>query len=246
MLRLVRIILLKLLGVKSYLRIISSIYIKLINMGWGKSKYPELHYLKNIINLGYNCIDIGANMGYYSYFLSKYSGPTGKIYAIEPVPLFCKIWEKNTSKTKFKNLTLFPFALGEKDSHVEMGTPMINGILHHGMTKIITKNDSGFNKTFTVEMKNPENLFSEIQKIDFIKIDVEGYESIVVENMIETIRKHKPLIQSELSGAENRLKVIKTITDLGYSVNYLKGNHLELATPEIVNTYQNDFYFKPN
>lgn len=215
-------------------------------MGWGKSKYPELHFLKNVIKKGYNCIDIGANMGYYSYFLSKYSGTTGKIYAIEPVPLFCKIWEKNTSKSKFKNLTLFPFALGEKDSHVEMGTPMINGILHHGMTKVITENDSVFKTTFTVEMKNPENLFSEIQKIDFIKIDVEGYESIVVENMIETIKKHKPLIQSELSGRENRLHVIKTISDLGYSVNYLKDNHLELATPEIVNTYQNDFYFKPD
>ncbi len=246
MLRLIRIILFKVLGVKLYLRLISSIYIKLIDLGWGKAKYPELHYLKNIIKPGYNCIDIGANMGYYSYFLSKYSGQTGKIFAIEPVPLFCKIWEKNTSKSRQNNLTLLPFALGEKESQAEMGTPIINGILHHGMTKVITKSDSLYNKTFTVEMKNPDNLFSSIEKIDFIKIDVEGYESIVVENMKETINKHKPLIQSELSGAGNRLNVIKIITDLGYSVNYLKDNHFEIATPEIIETYQNDFYFKPN
>jgi len=245
MIKLFRILFFKILGHKNYLKLISTVYIKLIKMGWGKSKYQELHFLKHIIKPGFSCLDIGANVGYYSVFLSKYAGISGKVFAIEPVPLFCDIWQKNTSKSKYKNLSLFPYALGEKESEVEMGTPVINGVFHHGMTKIITDSHDNYTKTFTVEMKNPNQLFSSIDKIDFIKIDVEGYESVVLGNMRDIIIKHMPLIQSELSGYENRNTVISFLKELGYSVNYLNKNKLEEASLEIIENIEKDFYFIP-
>lgn len=231
------------LGQKTYLQLISSCYIKLIKMGWGEKKYQELHYLKEIIKPGFSCIDIGANMGYYSVFLSKYTGPNGKVFSVEPVPLFCEIWKKNTAKTEHKNLTLFPYALGEKESSVEMSTPVINGIFHHGMTKVITDNKKEYDNPFSVEMKNPEQLFSNLDKIDFIKIDVEGYESVVLSNMCEIIKKHKPLIQSELSGDGNREKVIRILTEIGYSVYNLTDRKLVESSPEMIKTIEKDFYF---
>ncbi len=238
-----RIILYKVFGLKTYLRFVSKIYIKYINLGFGKAKYQELHHLKNIIKQGDVCLDIGANMGYYSYFMSKLSGKEGKVYAVEPVPLFANIWSKNMKKFAGEKLVLFPFALGERESQIEMGMPSVNGVIHHGMTKVVTDGDSSFEKTFKAEMKNPDKLFSDIDRLDFIKVDVEGYESLVFANMLETIKKHSPLIQSELSGQENRVKSIEFLDGVGYQAHYLNVDKFEIADQSKLDNYTGDFYF---
>jgi hypothetical protein len=84
----IRNILLQVLGLKLYLRLISKIYITCISLGMWKKKYPELFYLDSILKPGNTCIDIGANLGYYSTKMSKLVGISGKVYAIEPIPLF--------------------------------------------------------------------------------------------------------------------------------------------------------------
>lgn len=238
-----RIVLYKVFGLKTYLRFVSKIYIKYINLGFGKSKYQELHHLKKIVKPDSVCLDIGANMGYYSYFMSKYSGQNGKVYAVEPVPLFAEIWSKNMWKFKGDRLVLFPFALGEKEIEIEMGMPSVNGVIHHGMTKVVSESDSSFEKTFKAEMKNPDKLFAEIEKLDFIKVDVEGYESQVFCNMLETIKKHSPLIQSELSGKENRMKSIELLNSIGYKPHYLQAEKFEIADQDKLDNYNGDFYF---
>jgi predicted PolB exonuclease-like 3'-5' exonuclease len=94
-------------------------------------------------------------------------------------------------------------------------------------------------------MKIPDKVFADIAKIDFIKIDVEGYEHLVFENMIQTIEKHKPLIQSELSGKENRQSVISILKSLGYKTCILKNNNIVEASSKDIENHEQDFYFKP-
>jgi len=258
----IKYLLYKILGLKIYLKIVSYIYIKYMDWGFGKTKYTELHYLKNIIKPDFFCIDIGANLGYYSYFLSKLIGKDGKLIAIEPVPLFGKIWEKNIRRLKIKNAVLYPYALGAENKKVKMGMPVIKGNVHHGMTKIIEniniyqkkkftsirKNKNNIGKIFNVEMKIPDELFEKLKKLDFIKIDIEGYEYIALKNMKKTLRKHKPIIQAELSGKENRRKSIELLYYMSYNIYILKSNQLveiiydETDNDEIDN-YDGDFYF---
>lgn len=126
-----------------------------------------------------------------------------------------------------------------------MGMPLINGELHHGMTKIIADDNTGFNQKFKVKMQNPDFLFEQLNKIDFIKIDVEGYESTVFENMKSTINKHKPLIQSELSGAKNRSKVIFILEQAGYETCILENSNFIHASDSSKLNYPGDFYFRP-
>jgi FkbM family methyltransferase len=246
MIRFVKKYLLKIFGVKIYLKIISKVYIFLISKGYGKKHYPELFFLAKILKHGSYCIDIGANVGYYSFFMSKYIGENGKLIAIEPIKLFADIWHKNMKTTRNKNFKLLNIALGETQKSVSMGTPVFNGILHHGMTKIINDNESNILFKTEVEMKIPDEVFSEMEKLDFIKIDVEGYESIVLQNMKNVISKHKPLIQAELSGKQNREVVIKFLKELSYTVNILDNNKLIEITNDKIETYQNDFYFVPD
>lgn len=234
----------KILGLKSYLQVVSRIYIKYIQLGFGKKKYSELHYLKDIVKPGFICIDIGANVGYYSFFMSKLCGEKGKLFAIEPIPVFAEVWKKNVSNSKINNITLYQCALGGENKNVKMGMPMIDGVVHHGMTRIVSVEDSSYEKLFDVQMRIPDELFKDLDKIDFIKVDIEGYENIAFENMKATLSRHKPLIQSELSGKGNREKTIKILSEISYVPHVLINNKLVEISSNDIESYNNDFYFK--
>ncbi len=236
-------ILFTLFGIENYLKLVSRTYVWMIQAGFYKKKYPEIFFLKKLIHEGDTCIDIGANLGYYSYFMSKHIGAHGKLIAVEPVPLFGKIWGHNMRRLKSKNFQLFSCALGEKEGSISMGTPQINGVLHHGMTHVIDENTENVSLKFNVQMKIADTLFSDIEKLDFVKVDVEGYEHLVFGNMINTIDKFRPVIQSELSGSENRSAVISLLRQYNYEAMVLRNGELTPATDNDIESGNSDFYF---
>jgi len=219
----------------------------LVGSGMMQKKYPELFFLKKIIRPGFTCLDIGANLGYYSTFLSRLVGAAGKVMAVEPVPLFQEIWKENVKASGLANLTMWPYALGGQNTRIQMGTPERNGLLHHGMTKIMSSAQDNYARTYEVEMKIPDELFMNLNRLDFVKCDVEGYEYEVFRNMQETLRKFKPLIQTELNGTENRQQVKDLLTAIGYETYILSPNQTLLPCNNVLlKDHGGDFYFKFN
>lgn len=234
------------LGFEGYLRLISGTYLWLTGKGLLNKQYPELFYLKELVRPGHFCLDIGANLGYYSAFLSKLAGPNGHVYAVEPVPVFQAIWKDNVKRFGLNNLTLLPYALGSENTKIGMGTPTRNGLVHHGMTKVMQPGTEEYVHQYRVEMKIPDELFANLPRLDFVKCDVEGYEQQVFANMQQTLRKHKPVIQTELNGAENRQAVHQLLQQLGYRAHVLKAGNLEpVAQNQLTTVAQSDFYFLP-
>ncbi len=242
----IRSLLLQTLGTESYLGLVSSAYIRLISAGFLKAKYPELFYLKQLIKPGFTCVDIGANVGYYSVFLSKYAEKAGHVYAVEPVPLFANVFLKNTSRFAQNNITLYQCALGAERKKVTLGTPLIDGVFRHGLTKIMDSNATETaSQTYEAQMEVADELFSALSKIDFLKCDVEGYEVILFPQMIETLKRCKPIIQIEISSEENRKSLMDLLAPIGYKPYKLaNGNLVELITQEALSYELGDFYFK--
>ncbi|MCC7050715.1 MAG: FkbM family methyltransferase [Bacteroidia bacterium] len=125
--------------------------------------------------------------------------------------------------------------------------PLVNGVIHHGMTKISGTSNEPVAETFNATMRIPDKLFIDLKQLDFIKCDVEGYEHFVFENMVNTIQKFKPIIQCELGGtADNRKKVIQLLESIGYKTYILNNYTLVAASATQKENWSNDFYFKPN
>ena len=156
----IRKLLVKLLGIKGYLKLISSIYLKMIVLGFFKKKYAELHFIQKIIQPHDVVIDIGANLGYYSFFMAKSIHKNGALFAIEPIPLFADVWKKNMRKYQAnKNIKLFNVALGdEAKAAVKMSIPIVHGIVRHGLTKIDNHNVDQAALSFEVPMYIGEQL----------------------------------------------------------------------------------------
>jgi FkbM family methyltransferase len=248
----IRKVLVKVVGIKTYLIWVSKIYITLINFGFSKSKYAELYFTQKIVKEGDTVLDIGANLSYYSYFLAKKIGDSGKLLAVEPIPLFAGIWRKNMSKYKTENIKLFNCALGNKEkAAVNMSIPIVNGVVRHGLTKVDGQKDEKVHEKileFKVPMHIGDELFlsENLTQLNYLKCDVEGYEQFVMPSLKKTISKFKPLIQIELNGKENRENVVSFLLPLNYSICILVNNKLKQIQQTEIHNYNQDFYFLNN
>ncbi|MES2780010.1 MAG: FkbM family methyltransferase [Bacteroidota bacterium] len=241
-----RALLLKTLGTERYLSLVSRIYIRMIKGGMMKAKYPELFYLEQLIKPGFICIDIGANVGYYSTMLSRLCGNNGHVHAVEPVQLFQSVFNRNMRAFQCTNVTLHPVALGGETSTITMGTPVIDGVFRHGLTHVVEPNEdvTGMH-TYSVNMRRPDDLFVSLQRVDFMKCDVEGYEVFLMPHFTNLIAKFKPLIQIEISSAENRESIMNLFARFGYHPFKLSTGTLVKMTASEAIAYENgDFYFK--
>jgi len=239
-------LLVKIVGLKTYLSWISKIYIFLISKGYSKTKYAELYFTKQIVKEGDTVLDIGANLAYYSYFLADKVGQTGQLLAVEPIPLFAEVWRKNMRK--YSNFKLFNCALGnEEQTSVTMSIPIVNGVVRHGLTKIDGQGEESWGRLleFKVPMHIGDSLLASenLKQLNFIKCDVEGYEQYVIPSLEKSITEFKPLIQIELNGKENRQNVTDFLVKLNYQVFILKQNKLNQLAVEDIHTVNQDFYF---
>lgn len=248
MMKQLRKMLVRTLGFERYIRFVSRVYLRLVSAGWGRQKYPELFFLEKIVRPGFVCLDIGANLGYYSVALSRLAGAQGQVLAVEPIPDFQAIWRDNVRLSGVSNLTLLPYALGGQNTTVQMGTPERNGLLHHGMTKIAATNtQEHYARTYEVPMRVPDELFAHLPRLDFVKCDVEGFEHEVFRHMQATLRRFQPLIQTELNGLENRRAVVSLLAELGYKPFVLSARSelVPCSAAQLSSSVTADFYFQP-
>jgi len=193
--------------------------------------YDLHYYVKNLINKGNTVIDIGANLGYYSFLFAKWVGTSGHVYAVEPIRIYNEVY--NTKAKKFKNITLLPYALGSENKEIEMVSPTKEDYLRTGLPHVYEESRDGklddIKFRFKAEMKRPSELFSNIKKIDYIKCDVEGFEFNILSEMKDIINKHKPKVQVEVWG-NNKQQILQLFEEMNYEAYFLNSKkELELV-----------------
>ena len=132
-------------------------------------------------------LDVGAHVGIWSRNLvEKFKN----IYAFEPVPKHIECWKQNMSQCDFTHF-LNTVALGDENVINEMYVPIMNS----GMASLVWPTPD----TQTIEIETRTLDSYEFDQVDFIKIDVEGFEINVLRGAENTIRKHKPVMFIEIS-----------------------------------------------
>jgi FkbM family methyltransferase len=168
--------------------------------------------VKKLINNNDVIIDIGANLGYFSKTFSRLS-PNGKVICVEPLPQYYSILSYFLKNRK--NVEIHNVALGKEAGEVTMILPKSNGMIRTGLPYISKGNEKTKHPTQQVKIINPNSLLQDLNKIDYIKCDVEGFEWVIFQELKGLISKHKPLIQIEIS-IENRSNMLQFFTELNY------------------------------
>jgi FkbM family methyltransferase len=145
---------------------------------------------------GAQVLDVGANIGCTALALSQIVGD-GKVVAVEPVPRTFALLTKNVGTVP--NIIRQNFAFGR-----EAGTlPMQGSETNLSGAFIASEFHTGRAGHFTVDVsvRTVDETFPSLglEKLDFIKLDVEGFELDVLEGASETLRKYKPRVVLEMN-----------------------------------------------
>ena len=163
-----------------------------------------LNYIKQFKSELNNVIDVGSHVGFWS---KEFTELFKHVYAFEPMNEVRECYIKNITKS---NYTLYPYGLGAEEKKVKIQ---------------YEPNESG--NTFITPLGNreievyPLDQF-EFNKIDYIKIDAEGYEIEVCKGALKLIERDKPFIHIEMKKkVMNKVGLTQnTIYDFFESINY--------------------------
>ncbi|MCC6290277.1 MAG: FkbM family methyltransferase [Chitinophagaceae bacterium] len=149
-------------------------------------------YLAKIIKPGDICLDIGANVGYFSVLMSALSGDTGRTIAVEPNPDIAKLL-RLTSGLNGPGFEVSELALADKEGKLRLRVPedsFGDASIINRVDRLIKPKSSFKVRTTTLDIMLRE---LNLSKVDVIKMDVEGAEPFVFEGMKETIANNKDL-----------------------------------------------------
>lgn len=161
-------------------------------------------YLQSNVKHGDTVVDIGANVGYFTKQLAGLVGKKGKVIGFEPSEINWKYLAKNVAG--HKNVAIEQAALSDVDGvqqfSEDRANPGENGLSRKGNLCVKTTTMEGWMRA------------NRIQKINLIKIDVEGAEVMVLKGAKTTIRNQKNIVVICECNPEALQKLGYTNTDL--------------------------------
>lgn len=130
--------------------------------------------IKNIIHEGDVGIDLGANIGYFTMLMANLVGTSGKIFSFEPEPQNFEILQKNIKQNHLKNVVANQSAIGDINGKIKLYLSNTNAGWHKVFPKQFIDYEVS-DKNIDVKICSLDKEFID-KKIDFIKMDIEGYE----------------------------------------------------------------------
>jgi FkbM family methyltransferase len=144
------------------------------------------HICNDFVRDDYVCVDLGANIGMKSLLLSQYV-PDGCVVAIEAAPRIAALLEQNIARSGRKNIRIVNSAIGDRDGSVRFKEASAYGHI----------SDEGEE----VPVRKLESLVAELrlERLDFVKIDVEGYEFPILRISTDLLNRHQSLVLFEFN-----------------------------------------------
>jgi FkbM family methyltransferase len=182
--------------------------------GWdiktGSWTEPELEIIPYAVRPGETALDIGANFGLYSYHLSRAVGPTGKVYAFEPVPFTSETLKLVRTMLGFRNVELIAKGCGDKPGELVFTVPIaesgaiISGLVHMGQrndARTGKEQHARFNKTKQIqcEVVVLDEILPSVHDVSLIKCDIEGADYYALRGANKIIEANHPTVICEMN-----------------------------------------------
>lgn len=173
-------------------------------------KNPEMGLLRFLADPLKDSLDIGANLGLFTYFLSRYSR---HVYAFEPNPYPLRTLEAVVDS----NVTILPIAISDRSGEAELVVPRTpKGWSSNGAG--LDKDVDGPAACLKVQCAALDDL--DYRDVGFIKIDTEGHEKAALLGAARTIERERPnlFIENEVAHAEGGVdEVFQLLADMDYA-----------------------------
>jgi FkbM family methyltransferase len=227
---------------------------------WTRWLEPELLGLPSLVGPGSVCVDVGAAAGIYTLPLSRLVGPTGLVHSVEPLPFAWPTWNRLLHVRSSPNVQHHAVALGSEPGEASMSVPRGRHGLVTGRS-FISQHCLGLGSnaefaqhiTYPVPVDTLDGLLgqTELGRLDFVKIDVEGAELHVLTGGSHVIESFRPAMLIEIEARHTARyqyvpeDVVSWLSARGYDMyTWHRGWH---RAPQITSTTRNYLFLaQPN
>ncbi len=219
----------------------------------GSIYWTGLHHLNEILFLGrfirddMTFIDIGANQGEFSVFAASRL-PHGRVLAFEPVRKTRNLLIENKRINHLQNLEIFDFGLSDQAGTFPVYTSADTTIYHgynEGLSTLYkTETRDVFEEDISLYVFD-DIFYPDLDRMDFVKIDVEGAELYVLKGMYKSLLKFKPDLLIEINeetfnaAGYSTPDLISLLKDLNYGVYQIKHGNLKQIEYSGLNSWGN-------
>ncbi len=136
----------------------------------------ETRVVRSLLRPGMTFLDIGANVGYFSLLASRIVGPSGHVLSLEPSPYVADLLQAAVDANQLSHVRLKRCGLGGIPGHLKLSIP---GRGNHTPTLLTDDSEAGV----TVPVERLDDCLADwkCDRVDLMKMDVEGYESYVLD-----------------------------------------------------------------
>ena len=187
-----------------------------------KREKVDTEIVKKELKKGMKVIDIGSNIGYYALLEAGIVGEEGKVYSFEPDPRNIRLLKKNIKLNNFQEIIEFyPLAVSNQNSFQDFYLNKRSNVSSMISSENLSAEETIKVKTIKIDDFNQKD-------IDFIRMDIEGYEVKAIDGMMNTLRETKKKLKilielhpfSYTEKEFNFLERLKRLKEIGYSPKY--------------------------
>jgi FkbM family methyltransferase len=184
---------------------------------YGEYGHDEVDLFRQLIRPGMTVVEAGANIGTHSVMLARACAP-GPLLAFEPQQRVFQLLCANLVMNGVTNALAFPDALGAEAGRALI--PAIDYGANYNFGSVSIRNtdrDAGpdWNAGQPTRVVTIDGLA--LPACGFLKVDVEGFEALVLEGARQTIARCRPLLYVENDRARRQADLIALIDGLGYA-----------------------------
>lgn len=143
--------------------------------------------LQSLCMPGMHIVDVGANIGFYTLLFSRLTGGSGKVWAFEPGPKNLFTLQKNIAANACTNIIVVDGGVSNFSSEGRLYLSEH----HHGDHRIF---QDGARQSIPIKLYSLDEYFTQSERIDLIKLDIQGSEGLALKGMRRILAENTGLI----------------------------------------------------
>jgi len=217
----------------------------------GKLKIPEMSTIETFLNPESICFDVGAHGGAWARALAK-SAYKGHVYAFEALPYYAEALAATIKLIGPKNISIIKYAVSDSDGDLRLKRKDDLGNTLTGKTHVVPPSERYNEGNVVVPTLSLDGFWKQLgeKKIDFIKLDVEGFELFVLRGARKLVKNCRPVFFNEVNAEwckrynYNPSEIFHFFQERDYAPFYIRASS-ELLAVHVVNHVNRDVLFLP-
>lgn len=177
----------------------------------GYTEGPLLRWLSQNVKAGETWLDVGAHYGYTALALARLVGPSGRVFAFEPVPETAKCLSETCRLNGLDQVQVITMGLSDCTQVTQLEISLERGMAQSGAT--------GEGRV-SISLASLDRIWEQLAKGDErvhgVKLDVQGMDLHALQGMAALLAAQKPLLAVEFHHGVDRQAVLRFLAGCGY------------------------------